>query len=148
MRPKLITLFGVISTTIALISITSVIVINTNSYNSFSPPSRFAELVTFEGVLDVLELIEDGFWSLYRHRHHHHHRRRREMTCNMSQWMSKLTSLYDASTVYTVDLKGCGNFTSVQKAVDAVPYFSSSPTLIVVYSGLYRLVFTYAYFID
>ncbi|KAK9733393.1 hypothetical protein RND81_04G065200 [Saponaria officinalis] len=137
MRLKTITLFWVFSTTIALISIMYAIVLTSTSYSSFFPLSRIAEQVTFEGILDVFEHIGDGFRRLF-HRRRDHHRRRRKMTCNMSQWMSKLTSLYGVSVVYTVDLDGCGNFTSVQKAVDAVPDFSSSPTLIVVYSGLYR----------
>ncbi|KAH6807407.1 Pectin lyase-like superfamily protein [Perilla frutescens var. frutescens] len=38
----------------------------------------------------------------------------------------------------TVDTKGCANFSSMQKAIDAVPDFSRSWTLIKVDSGTYR----------
>ncbi|CAL0309910.1 unnamed protein product [Lupinus luteus] len=37
-----------------------------------------------------------------------------------------------------VDLHGCGNFSSVQKAVDAVPESSSNTTLIIIDYGTYR----------
>ena len=40
--------------------------------------------------------------------------------------------------VLTVDLKGCANFSSVQEAINAVPEYSSSRTLIIVDSGTYR----------
>ncbi|OVA19479.1 Pectinesterase [Macleaya cordata] len=45
---------------------------------------------------------------------------------------------YDVSLVLTVDLNGCGNFSSVQKAVDAVPDYSPTRTLIIIDSGVYR----------
>jgi hypothetical protein len=45
------------------------------------------------------------------------------------------------TTVFTVDLKGCANFTSVQKAIDAVPESSSNITRIIINSGTYRLIF-------
>lgn len=44
------------------------------------------------------------------------------------------------SLVLTVDLMGCGNFTSVQKAVDAVPDNSPGRTFILFGAGVYRLL--------
>ncbi|KAL5712687.1 pectinesterase [Ranunculus cassubicifolius] len=51
---------------------------------------------------------------------------------------SKIAKEYNVSLVLTVDLKGCGNFTSVQKAVDAVPALSPTKTLILFNSGVYK----------
>ncbi|KAJ0963589.1 hypothetical protein J5N97_028711 [Dioscorea zingiberensis] len=71
--------------------------------------------------------------------HHHHHRRRSRTVCDESKWKSRIASDHDNATlVFTVDLKGCANFTSVQKAVDAVPDFSPTRTLILVDAGVYR----------
>lgn len=58
--------------------------------------------------------------------------------CENSKWNSKLISLYGVSHVLTVDLNGCGNFSSIQKAVDSVPDDSSTTTLILVDSGTYK----------
>ncbi|XP_049375953.1 probable pectinesterase 15 [Solanum verrucosum] len=58
--------------------------------------------------------------------------------CENSKWNSKLISLYGVSHVLTVDLNGCGNFSSIQKAVDSVPDDSSTRTLILVDSGTYK----------
>ncbi|XP_010534682.1 PREDICTED: probable pectinesterase 15 [Tarenaya hassleriana] len=44
----------------------------------------------------------------------------------------------NAALVFTVDTRGMGNFTSVQRAVDAVPKMSLYRTLIIVTSGIYR----------
>ncbi|GMP50181.1 hypothetical protein CsSME_00016902 [Camellia sinensis var. sinensis] len=68
----------------------------------------------------------------------HRHRRRRKVTCDDSKWKSSLVSNYNVWLVLTVDLKGCGNFNSVQKAVDAAPDLSPSRTLILIDSGIYR----------
>ncbi|XP_051152335.1 probable pectinesterase 15 [Andrographis paniculata] len=77
----------------------------------------------------------------HHHHHHHHHRRRRRRrgSCEALR-KSSLISLYNVSTVYTVVASGgkCANFSSVQKAVDALPDFSDSWTLIVIDSGTYR----------
>ncbi|GAB2272260.1 Probable pectinesterase 15 [Dionaea muscipula] len=75
--------------------------------------------------------------------HHHRRRRRRKVVCDDDQrrkWMAKLASSisYDVSLVLTVDQKGCANFTSFQRAVDAVPDLSSSWTIILVDTGTYR----------
>ncbi|MCD7448364.1 putative pectinesterase 15 [Datura stramonium] len=55
-----------------------------------------------------------------------------------SKWNSKLVSVYGVSHVLTVDLNGCANFSSIQKAVDAVPDDSPTRTLILVDSGTYK----------
>ncbi|KAH7279422.1 hypothetical protein KP509_37G019000 [Ceratopteris richardii] len=43
----------------------------------------------------------------------------------------------NASTV-VVDLKGSGNFTSIQKAIDSIPFGSKNPVYIIVNPGIYR----------
>lgn len=69
----------------------------------------------------------------------HHRRRKGKITCDDSKWKnSRLISDYNVSLVLTVDLDGCADFSSVQKAVDAAPDLSVSRTLIVIYSGTYR----------
>ncbi|XP_052171993.1 probable pectinesterase 15 isoform X2 [Diospyros lotus] len=74
-----------------------------------------------------------------RHHHHHHRRRRRRnIACDDSKWKSRLISDYNVSLVLTVDTRGCANFSSVQKAVEAAPEFSPSRSLIIIDSGTYR----------
>ncbi|KAG8374193.1 hypothetical protein BUALT_Bualt11G0105600 [Buddleja alternifolia] len=87
--------------------------------------------------------LEDIFLSIlersFVYRKHHHHRRRSMSSCNESLWKSNLESMYNISFVIRVDSKGyCANFSSLQKAVDAVPDFSRSWTLIRLDSGTYR----------
>ncbi|KAJ8899697.1 hypothetical protein K2173_019395 [Erythroxylum novogranatense] len=89
-------------------------------------------IVEKSGVENVLYSLAPK--SLYRH---HHHRRRR-IKCDNNKWKSSLIYRYKVSLVFTVDKHGCGNFSSVQDAIDAVPESSSSPTLIIVDSGTYR----------
>lgn len=58
----------------------------------------------------------------------------------IDNWKLQTISRYRdrVSLVLTVDLKGCANFSSIQEAVDAVPEFSPSKTLIVIDSATYR----------
>ena len=88
-----------------------------------------------ENFMDIIQEL-----ARRRSRHHHSHRRRKKSknSCDDSAWKSKLIATYGVSLVLTVDLKGCANFSSVQKAVDAAPDFSLSRTLIIVDSGTYR----------
>lgn len=72
----------------------------------------------------------------HHHRHHHHHHHEPIKCCE--KWTSRLTHVYKTSLVLTVDLHGCGNFSNVQSAIDAVPDLSPSKTLIIVNSGSYR----------
>lgn len=57
-------------------------------------------------------------------------RRAREVGCQDG-------GLHNATLVLTVDRKGCANFTSVQKAIDAVPDDYTSRTLITIDAGVY-----------
>ncbi|KAK4392136.1 putative pectinesterase 15 [Sesamum angolense] len=92
------------------------------------------------GVEDVvISILETVVYRRHHHHHHHHpHRRGNESSCSDSLWKSDLISLYNISVVYTVDTKGCANFSSVQNAIDALPDFSHSWTLIILDSGTYR----------
>ncbi|KAJ0089133.1 hypothetical protein Patl1_32277 [Pistacia atlantica] len=92
------------------------------------------------GLENFLPLLTRFFST----RHHHHHRRHR-FKCDKTTWKNRLIShfkmviyRYRVSLIFTVDTKCCANFTSVQKAVDAVPDFSPSRTLIIIDSGTYR----------
>ncbi|KAL8140557.1 hypothetical protein V2J09_006578 [Rumex salicifolius] len=136
MRLKSSPLFWFFAITIALFSISLAIYLNPS-------PSSFA---THTGFAKQLELLKRGLekigimsfvWDVER-KHHPHHRR--DIGCdNQTKWMSRLRSSYDVSLILTVDkVKGCANFTSIQKAINAVPDFSPSSTLIMVDSGTYR----------
>lgn len=65
--------------------------------------------------------------------------RRKKRKCDDAKWKSKLINAYKVALVLTVDLNGCGQLSSVQKAVDAVPAWSTSKTLIIIDTGTYRL---------
>lgn len=69
---------------------------------------------------------------------HHNHLLTKPVECDGSIWKSEVINDYRVGLVLTVDLKGCANFSSVQRAVDAVPDFSPSRTLIILDSGTYR----------
>lgn len=86
-------------------------------------------VVKQSGVEDFLSHI------VYRH---HHHPRKPKRRCDTRKWKSRLVSIYKVALILTVDLKGCANFSSVQKAVDAVPENSPARTLIIIDSGTYR----------
>lgn len=60
------------------------------------------------------------------------------LSCDANKWKSPLIAKYGVATVLTVDQKGCGKFTTLQKAVDAVPENAPKPTLIIVDSGTYK----------
>ena len=93
----------------------------------------YSKIIKLSGAQDFLSLLT----SIARRRHHH--RRRQKEKCDPAKWASRLIQDYNVSQVFTVDLKGsCANFSSVQKAVDAVPESSSETTLIIIDSGTYR----------
>lgn len=134
--------FTIIFTTLYAINHTSKTVVST-TYNSSSQirlgltflerhlKHKWLEVDLINGILDnVARQLRSSH-----HRHHHHHHKD---PCDGSLWKSKITAVYDISIVLTVDLRGCANFSSVQKAVDAVPDNSSQKTLIIVDSGTYR----------
>ncbi|KAJ0027235.1 hypothetical protein Pint_35781 [Pistacia integerrima] len=104
--------------------------------NNFQLPilKRVLKQSGFENFLPLLS-------RFFSRRHHHHHRRHR-FKCDKTKWKNRLIShfkmviyRYRVSLIFTVDTKCCANFTSVQKAVDAVPDFSPSRTLIIIDSA-------------
>ncbi|CAI9097903.1 OLC1v1034422C2 [Oldenlandia corymbosa var. corymbosa] len=109
-----------------------------NIQNGFNPSNFLHRFVRLIGLDDYLIT----FWEevLGRRSRHHRHRRKQpgKTSCDESMWKSKLVDMYSVSLVLTVDLKGCANFSSVQKAVDSVPELSSARTLVIVGSGTYR----------
>lgn len=90
------------------------------------------EVVKHSGMEDFLSRLTNNIES------RHHPRRKPRRTCNKKIWESRLISIYKVALVLTVDLKGCANFCSVQKAVDAVPENSPTRTIIIIDSGTYR----------
>ncbi|URD87400.1 pectinesterase [Musa troglodytarum] len=134
------------------------------SFNTFPPATVLSETATSSGGLlgnivssvlspssafidNVVSLIEQVLWRGHHHHHHHHHhhrhrwqhhRRRRRRACDNSKWVSPLALEQNATLILTVDQKGCANFSSVQKAIDAVPDYSPNRTLIILDSGVYR----------
>ncbi|KAK6152351.1 hypothetical protein DH2020_014986 [Rehmannia glutinosa] len=150
MNTKTSTFFWVTALAILLLSITlslhsSNSSINNSTIKFFLEVDEFLSRVAVKfGLEDNFSVLEKIVYNKHRHRHHHHHHHHHrgnthKSSCNESLWNSNLVSLYNISVVYTVDdSKGCANFSSVQKAVDAMPDFSRAWTLIVVGSGTYR----------
>ncbi|KAJ7976877.1 Pectinesterase [Quillaja saponaria] len=94
-----------------------------------------SRIVELSGAQDFLTLIT----RIAGRSHHRHHRRKHIDQCDKAKWKSsRLIPDYNVALVLTVGLKGCANFSSVQKAVDAVPESSPSRTLIILDSGTYR----------
>ncbi|KAG0460465.1 hypothetical protein HPP92_020360 [Vanilla planifolia] len=79
-----------------------------------------------------------SLFQRHRHGHSHHHRGQQGDDCNESKWAPFVPTDHNLALILTVDLNGCANFTSVQKAVDAVPNNSPNRTIIIVASGVYR----------
>uniref|UniRef100_N1R5F9 pectinesterase n=1 Tax=Aegilops tauschii TaxID=37682 RepID=N1R5F9_AEGTA len=67
-------------------------------------------------------------------------RRRRRQCDEEARWVAGIASQLNATLVLTVDHLGCGNFSSVQKAVDAVPDHGAAGgrTLLAVGAGIFR----------
>ncbi|KAK4345753.1 hypothetical protein RND71_035929 [Anisodus tanguticus] len=126
--------FWFITFTIALSSIILPLYFNnyhspTNSpmeTTSFSLVNLLKRLIEKSDVQDLFFIFEGIKRSLH------------SSKCDYSKWNSKLVSVYGVSHVLTVDLNGCANFSSIQKAVDAVPDDSPTRTLILVDSGTYK----------
>lgn len=91
----------------------------------------FTSLVKESGLDELLSLVIQFVPK-------HQNRWKHKKSCDEKKWNSELISLYNVSLTLTVDLKGCANFSSVQKAVDAVPDYGSSRTRILIDSGSYR----------
>lgn len=100
------------------------------------------------GLDHIFCRVEGIIYKSHHHHHHHHHdghhhRRKNKILCNESDtWSPNLISLYKISGVITVGAKGCANFSSVQKAIDAAPDFGRSWTLIKIDTGTYRYLST------
>ncbi|KAI3441458.1 Pectinesterase [Psidium guajava] len=103
----------------------------TPELDPFDVASRIGFRFHLEAILSVVT-------SLIMPRHLNHHLTK-PVDCDGSIWKSKLINGYRVGLVLTVDLKGCADFSSVQRAVDAVPDFSPSRTLIILDSGTYRI---------
>ncbi|KAA8518666.1 hypothetical protein F0562_016140 [Nyssa sinensis] len=148
MNVKTTTSFWFSAFTIALLSIiisfyiipssktTTSIAINTQSGLELNFLKRVVKQSGIDNFYSFLDQIVSG--TTRRHHSRRHHRKRRKITCDNTKWKSRLISDYDVSLVLTVDLKGCANFSSVQKAVDATPDGSLTRTLIIIDSGTYR----------
>ena len=68
----------------------------------------------------------------------HLHNTKQITGCDGNKWKSRIVSQYNVSTVLTVDMKGCANFSSIQKSVDSIPDNLSTRTLILIGPGVYR----------
>ncbi|KAK3006230.1 hypothetical protein RJ639_016801 [Escallonia herrerae] len=140
MNCKTTAFFWLSAFVIALVSIT--VSLQTFHYSStttsIANSLSYFELTFLKRVVEQSG-IEDLFSPLDGIAHRRHRRRRRrKVTCDHTKWKSTLILDDNLSRVLTVSSKDCANFTSVQKAVDAVYDFSSTWTLIIVDSGSYR----------
>ncbi|KAG5556789.1 hypothetical protein RHGRI_007147 [Rhododendron griersonianum] len=137
-------LFWLSASAIALVSLTlsphvmpsSTTSANIASHTQTSPKLDFLERVVDRSGVDTFSAFVERIARKATRRHHR--RRKRKTTCDDSKWNSRLIPYYNVSLVLTVDLNGCANFSSVQKAVDAAPDSSISRTLIVIFPGTYR----------
>ncbi|CAL5194132.1 unnamed protein product [Lathyrus oleraceus] len=89
------------------------------------------KLIKLSGVQDLVSLVISSIAQ-------HHRRERLKEKSDMVEWASKILLDRNATVVFMVDLKGHANFSSIQKAIDAVPESSSNTTLIIINSGTYR----------
>ncbi|XP_020682961.1 probable pectinesterase 15 [Dendrobium catenatum] len=97
-------------------------------------PSPISTTIVYKSLASPSSIIND-FISYFRRHHHHHHRK---AACNDSKWSQLIPPHQSGAQILTVDLNGCANFSSVQKAVDAVPDYNPYRTIIIVDSGVYR----------
>ncbi|KAJ8622807.1 hypothetical protein MRB53_031336 [Persea americana] len=139
--------FWVSALAIALISI--LLAIHTTATPNASSSIVFSidnEIVTevveenyIEKLISLLKRIVRRATRHHHHPHHHPHSKKDDSGCDDNKWTSMIAQSYlRPSLVLTVDLMGCGNFTSVQKAVDAVPDNSPDRTFILFGAGVYR----------
>ncbi|KAI5425731.1 hypothetical protein KIW84_031521 [Lathyrus oleraceus] len=57
------------------------------------------------------------------------------------EWSSSLINEYNVTHVFTVDKMNCGNYSTIQEAINNVPDFSVEHTLVIVGSGIYSYTF-------
>ncbi|KAF9594156.1 hypothetical protein IFM89_028813 [Coptis chinensis] len=140
-RSKTNLCFWFLAFTVALISIfIALISITSSSSTSSSVQVAFLDRVLIQSGMEEFLIVMKRIvhrTSRYHRRHHHHHHHKHKIKCDKAKWKSRIVTDYNVSLVLTVDLKGCANFSSVQKAVDAVPEFSPTRTLILIDSGVY-----------
>ncbi|KAJ0612998.1 putative pectinesterase [Helianthus annuus] len=130
MNTKRSILFWLSVTAIVLLSIytKNPNIITSISLQSFKITSIKSVFDPSESIHEFFSFINQFFIRLYR----------LLVPCDESKWKSPLIAKYGVALTLTVDQKGCGKFTSLQKAVDAVPANSPKPTLIIVDAGQYR----------
>lgn len=135
MRSKA-TLYWLLAFAIALFSFFYALFLRSSVPTPNLHPIAIGSQIGFEfHVEEILSIVT----SLIMPRHDNHHLTK-PIECDGSIWKSKVINDYQVGLVLTVDLKGCANFSSVQRAVDAVPDYSPSTTLIILDSGTYRSV--------
>ncbi|XP_071720267.1 probable pectinesterase 15 [Rutidosis leptorrhynchoides] len=123
MNTKKTILFWLSVVTIALFSIILSFYINNSTTSTVSVPAFVDQSGLYEFITFIIQILNTG---------------PNKFTCDPKKWNSRLISQYGVSLVLTVDQNGCGNFTSLQQAVDAVPESSRSSTLIILDSGTYK----------
>ncbi|KAF6171563.1 hypothetical protein GIB67_018087 [Kingdonia uniflora] len=115
--------------------------ISSSSINTNTSSSTLANVFDGDakelGLGEILDVLRRLVGRSSGH-HHHHHKRKPKVKCDKSKRTSTVIDDYNVSLVLTVDLKGCANYSSVQKAVDNVPDYSPTKTLILIDYGLYR----------
>ncbi|GER36837.1 pectin lyase-like superfamily protein [Striga asiatica] len=132
MNKKISSFFLVISLTILLLSI----ILSKHAHFTIVSTS-FGIRTYFESEYDIFAMLKSIVYTKH-HGHRNYHEHEHGSSCGNNKWDSELVSLYNVSAVYTVGLKGCANFSSLQKAVDALPDFNQSWVLIILDSGTYR----------
>ncbi|CAA7403315.1 unnamed protein product [Spirodela intermedia] len=86
---------------------------------------------------DIVSLVRS--WGFAGRRHPPHHRRRRSAAeCEQFRRAARIAAEQNATLILTVGHKGCANFSSLQRAVDAVPDYSSGRTFVILDSGIFR----------
>ncbi|XP_019424899.1 PREDICTED: probable pectinesterase 15 isoform X2 [Lupinus angustifolius] len=92
---------------------------------NFELDNIFHKIIRLSGAQDIVSIVTSIL-------------RTHKDKCDKAKWASTLIQNYNVTLVLIVDQHGCGNFSSVQEAVDAVPESSSNTTLIIIDSGTYR----------
>ncbi|KAH9326076.1 hypothetical protein KI387_006254, partial [Taxus chinensis] len=100
-------------------------------------PSQFSSISNkaIEALESIISLVPSDFVKSVARKHH-------KKKKQMNKCDEKLPPYFvldeGYSQVMVVDQDGCGNYTSVQKAVDAVPEQSLNRTMIVINPGVYK----------
>ncbi|RHN48572.1 putative pectinesterase [Medicago truncatula] len=100
-----------------------------NTATSSSLDSLLSKIIKLRGAQDFVSLLITSIAST-----RHHHWMRHKEKCDEAKRASQLILDYNATITFTVDLNGRANFSSVQKAIDAVPESSFNTTLIIINS--------------